>query len=417
MRSVVDGIDFSHGSLLARLDGQRLDIVEASLQGAGGAGGGQLTLTGSAVWLPIEGTTGTALSRVRMELDATAKGLRVSTRADRRLAVSGTLAARLNEARLTIRGALTADQALFVLPEGSAPRLGDDVVVHRAPSNGTAPGTSRGAPAARATAATPSLPSPATTPNAVALATPDARRLTTEVTLTLNPGPDFQVRGHGLATRLEGSLELRHNTASGQALRLGGELRTVRGTYKAYGQQLSIDQGVLRFNGTYDNPALAILAIRPNLQQRVGVQIGGTALSPVVRLYAEPDLADAEKLSWLVLGRSAASGGAESAMLQQAALALLGGNGKSLSAGLTEALGLDELSVHGAASNADGGTGNATFTLGKRLSRDFYVSYERSLTGTLGTLYVFYDLSRRVTVRAQTGEQSAIDLIFTVPYD
>ena len=137
----------------------------------------------------------------------------------------------------------------------------------------------------------------------------------------------------------------------------------------------------------------------------------------MVRLYAEPDMPDAEKLSWLVLGRSAANGGAESAMLQQAALALLGGNGKNLTANLTEALGLDELSVRGAASNADGSTSSATFTLGKRLSRDFYVSYERSLTGTLGTLYIFYDLSRRVTVRAQTGEQSAIDLIFTVPYD
>jgi translocation and assembly module TamB len=30
---------------------------------------------------------------------------------------------------------------------------------------------------------------------------------------------------------------------------------------------------------------------------------------------------------------------------------------------------------------------------------------------------VFYDLSQRFTVRAQAGQQSAVDLIFTVPYD
>ncbi|MBK6293629.1 MAG: translocation/assembly module TamB domain-containing protein [Rhodoferax sp.] len=409
VRSLADGIDFSHGSLLARLDGQRLDIVQASLQGAGGTSGGQLTITGSAVWLPAQGTantTGAALPRMRMELDATARALRVSTRVDRRLAVSGTISARLQEARLAIRGTLTADQALFVLPEDSAPRLGDDVEVHRTPAGGTASGTPRSVTVASAAAT-----------SATTATTPNANHLSTEVALTLDPGPDFQVRGQGLATRLAGSLALRHNTTNGQPPRLTGELRTVRGSYKAYGQQLSIEHGVLRFNGPYDNPALDILAIRPNLQQRVGVQITGTALSPVVRLYAEPDLPDAEKLSWLVLGRNAASGGAESAMLQQAALALLGGNGKNLTAGLTEALGLDELSVRGAASNADGSTNNATFTLGKRLSRDFYVSYERSLTGTLGTLYIFYDLSRRVTVRAQAGEQSAIDLIFTVPYD
>jgi translocation and assembly module TamB len=56
-------------------------------------------------------------------------------------------------------------------------------------------------------------------------------------------------------------------------------------------------------------------------------------------------------------------------------------------------------------------------TLGKRISRDFYVAYERSLAGTLGTISIFYDLSRRFTLRASTGEQSAIDLIFTVRYD
>jgi translocation and assembly module TamB len=145
----------------------------------------------------------------------------------------------------------------------------------------------------------------------------------------------------------------------------------------------------------------------------VGVQISGTALSPVVRLYADPDLPDAEKLAWLVVGRSGASGGAESALLQQAAMALLGGSGGGLTGNLASAIGLDEISFSGGLS----GTAGASVTLGKRVSRDFYMAYERSLAGTLGTLYIFYDLSRRLTLRAQTGEQSAIDLIFTIRYD
>lgn len=68
-------------------------------------------------------------------------------------------------------------------------------------------------------------------------------------------------------------------------------------------------------------------------------------------------------------------------------------------------------------SNSESSTNGATVTLGKRLSRDFYVAYERSVSGTLGTLYIFYDLSRRFTLRAQAGEQSAVDLIFTLRYD
>jgi translocation and assembly module TamB len=115
------------------------------------------------------------------------------------------------------------------------------------------------------------------------------------------------------------------------APRLTGEVRTVKGSYKAYGQQLEIEQGVLRFAGPYDNPSLDVRAIRPNITQRVGVEITGTVLTPRVRLFSDPSLPDAEVLAWLVLGRSASGGGAEAAVLQQAALALLGGSGKGLS--------------------------------------------------------------------------------------
>ncbi len=165
------------------------------------------------------------------------------------------------------------------------------------------------------------------------------------------------------------------------------------------------------------DPALDILAIRPNLTQRVGVQITGTALLPRVRLYAQPELPDAEKLSWLVVGRAAASGGAEAALLQQAALALLGSKSGGMSGGLASSLGLDELSFRGAANNADGTTTEGAVTLGKRFSRNFYAAYERSISGALGTLFVFYDLSQRFTVRAQAGQQSAVDLIYTFQYD
>ena len=83
---------------------------------------------------------------------------------------------------------------------------------------------------------------------------------------------------------------------------------------------------------------------------------------------------------------------------------------------------MDEISVRSGSDGdplATAGTGatGATVTLGKRISRDFYVAYERSLAGTVGTLSIFYDLSRRFTLRAQTGEQSAVDLIFTMRYD
>jgi translocation and assembly module TamB len=135
-----------------------------------------------------------------------------------------------------------------------------------------------------------------------------------------------------------------------------------------------------------------------------------------VKLYSEPPLSDAETLSWVVLGRAAAANGGEAVLMQQAALALLGKVGLSTSGGnLANRFGLDELGFKGP------GTGGeltaSAVTVGKRFAKDFYVTYERSLAGTLGTFYIFYDLTRRLTLRGEAGEHNGVDLIYTVKFD
>lgn len=385
LRSVVDGIEFGNGRLRASLEGTRMRISEFTLQGAGDKGtGGSLTAQGEAGWIA---------GKPQVQLSASLQRLRASIRTDRQLTVSGDVQASLQGDQTELTGKLVIDQARIILPDEGTPKLGTDVVVR------TASGAAVGQKA------------PAQTSGEVA----DKAARPVKLAVQLDLGRDFQIQGKGIDTRVRGTLAL-----SGTSLnnpRLNGTIRTSGGQYRAYGQRLNVEQGLLRFTGAIDNPTLDILAIRPNLTQRVGVQITGTALLPSVRLYAQPELADAEKLSWLVVGRASAAGGAEAALLQQAALALLGSKAGGMSGGLAASLGLDELSFRGASSNADGTTSGGAVTLGKRFSRNFYAAYERSMSGALGTLYVFYDLSRRFTVRAQAGEQSAVDLIFTIPYD
>lgn len=385
LRSVVDGIEFGNGRLRAKLDGTRMRINEFTLQGADDKGtGGVLTAQGEAGW--VDG-------KPQVQLNAKLERLRASIRTDRQLTVSGEVQAGLKGQQSELTGKLLVDQARIILPDEGTPQLGDDVVLR----------STRGAAAGQKA---PAQTSGETVDR-------DARPVKLAVELDL--GRDFRIQGKGIDTRVRGTLAL-----SGETLReprLNGTINTAGGQYRAYGQRLDVEQGMLRFTGAIDNPSLDILAIRPNLTQRVGVQITGTALLPRVRLYAQPELPDAEKLSWLVVGRSSASGGAEAALLQQAALALLGSKGGGMSGGLAASLGLDELSYRGASSNTDGSTTESALTLGKRFSRNFYAAYERTISGALGTLYVFYDLSQRFTVRAQAGQQSAVDLIFTVPYD
>lgn len=392
VRSAVQGIEFSQGQLRARVHGQQVDLEQLSLRGAG-AQGGELQTQGHLTWLPSPAGSANAspLGQVSMVLNMQAKALRVSNRADRRLAISGQVKAQMHKGQLQLRGQIQANQGLFILAEDSTPTLGNDVVV-------------TGSRSARA-AVTSDTP----TQGPSIIGTPD-------VQVTLDLGPDFQVQGHGLTTRLTGQLNLLSNASTKGIPRLNGEVSTQGGRYKAYGQNLNIETGLLRFNGPYDNPLLDILAIRPNLSQRVGVQISGSAMNPKVRLYSDPELPDADKLAWLVLGRSGANGGAESAVLQQAALALFSSNGKTMSGEMAGALGLDEISLANG-SRSDASATGAAVTLGKRLSKDFYLVYETSLKGTFGSFYVFYDLSRRLTLRAQTGQDNALDLIYTVRKD
>ncbi len=384
LRSVVDGFEFGNGRLRASVDGTRMRISEFSLRGAGANdAGGQLRAEGEASWL--NGAPQVALTA---QLDR----LRASIRSDRQVTLSGKLQASLTGLAANISGALNVDQARIVLPDESTPQLGADVQIK--------------------TTQTAKVSQPA------ASAAPPTSRVT-KIDVQIDLGKDFRIEGKGINTRMRGTLNLLGDSVG--APRLLGTIATVGGEYAAYGQRLDIETGVLRFTGPIDNPTLNILAIRPNLTQRVGVEITGTALLPTVRLYAQPDLPDAEKLAWLVLGRSSAAGGAEAALLQQAALALLGSKSGGMSGGLASALGLDELSIRApsssaSASSSDTAAGGA-ITLGKRFSRNFYAAYERSLSGTVGTLFMFYELSRRFTVRAQAGEQAAIDLIFTVPYE
>jgi translocation and assembly module TamB len=408
VRSLLDGVDLHDGQLRATLAGDRIDVTELRLKGGRASGariagfsgnrtpppvdGGSLQGSGSVRWGPGSGSGG--VPDLRMDFKARADHLQVLVRADRQASVSGTLEATLRERQFKLRADLRIDRASILLPDASAPSLGSDVVVRSRARDEAAQKNAQQAASAAQRAETVLPP---------------------EVAITLDLGNDFAFQGQGIATRLEGQLEIRSTGVPNAPPRIFGEVRTVAGRYRALGQMLDVETGLARFNGPYNNPSLDVLALRPNIEVRAGVQVTGTALSPRVRLYSEPDLPDAEKLSWVVLGRSAASGGAEAAVLQQAALALLGGKGGSGSSKVASRLGLDEIGFKGPGSGEDA-TG-AALTFGKRVSKNLYLTYERSLSGTLGTLYIFYDLSQRLRLRAQTGASTGLDLIYTLRYE
>lgn len=378
-RSVIDGIDMSGGELDARFDGDRVVIERLQVQGAGGTSGGRLSGQGEVTWVRQADGVG----RPALMLRLTADQWRVLARADRRLTLSGSLNVDARPPEVVLTGQWLVNQALLLLPDEATPHLGRDVIV-------------RGS----------SIPLPVTA------RLPFQTRMAIDVDL----GNRFDVRGLGVDTTLRGAVRL--DVRPGQLTpQLSGDIQVTRGTYRAYGQQLSIARGLVRFNGAPDNPSLDILAVRPHPSQTVGVEVTGTAQQPRATLFADPDMPDSEKLAWLVLGRPASGAGAEAAVLQQAALALFSTQGSNRSEPLAKTLGLDELTLQGEGVNADGTTTSAAVTLGKRLSDQLYVSYSRSVAGASGTVAIFLDLSRFLTLRAQAGDDNALDILFTRAFD
>jgi translocation and assembly module TamB len=140
------------------------------------------------------------------------------------------------------------------------------------------------------------------------------------------------------------------------------------------------------------------------------VAISGTPVNPRVRLFSEPELSEIDKLSWLVMGRASDGlGRTDTALLQRAALALLSGEGNSPTDQLTKAIGLDEISLR----QSDGEVRETVISLGKQLSRRWYVGYERGLNATAGNWQLIYRIARRFTLRAQSGADNSLDLIWT----
>jgi translocation and assembly module TamB len=371
VHNIVQGVDWRDASLHVALQGAGARIESFTAR----AGDGTLSGTGEL-----------RLGEVpRVQLNVQADKFAALQRVDRRIVVSGT-ADLVGEPRsVALNGRLRIDQGRIDISQSDAPSLDDDVAVRRGPEDDAA--AANGNRARR-----------------------DAeRRIALDVQIDLGDG--LVLRGRGVDTRLAGELRI---TSPANKLAMHGTVRAVDGTYAAYAQKLSIDRGLIVFTGTPNNPRLDIEATRPNTEEvRVGVAITGTAQNPRVRLFSDPEMSDTDKLSWLVLGRASEGlGRTDLALLQRAAYALLSGESEAPS--VVEMVGLDELSVRQDDSTSSDGTVRETVvSLGKQLSRRWYVGYERSLNAVAGTWQLVYRAAQRFTLRAQTGAQNSLDMIWT----
>ena len=184
-----------------------------------------------------------------------------------------------------------------------------------------------------------------------------------------------------------------------------------------------------------DNPGLDVRAVRKGLAVEPGVQIGGTAQKPVVKLISDPELADAEKLAWLVLGHGPEQMGAgDATLLFSAAGGLLGNDSGNVVQQLKKTFGFDEFGLRqgnigdtggrqpssrvagGNSIDTAGTTGQQILSVGKRLSSNALVSYEQTLGRAEGIVKLTVNLTRQIAVIGRAGSDNALDVFYTLSF-
>jgi len=238
------GLHWTEGVLRARIGNGQLAVDEFSFL----AGDGRFTATGTVAAAPGKDAPG-ATTVSGTDIDWRADKLRVTNRPDLRLIVSGAGKLDFQDGHLRVSGAVNVDEGQVDFDRPGRARLGDDVIVAgREPR--PAAGASR------------------------------FGKMPLGIDLEVDLGRNLAVSGEGLQAKVAGKVRI--SAVPDAAMSAKGTIRAVNGTYFAFGQRLTVDRGLLIFDGPIDNPALDIVALRPNLQVQAGVAVTGTVRVPRV---------------------------------------------------------------------------------------------------------------------------------------
>ncbi|QEY23880.1 translocation/assembly module TamB domain-containing protein [Neisseria animalis] len=364
-RNQAQGIILDNGVLRSRLQGQRWVIDSLKFHR-----GGTVELSG-----------GVSLDNNApdVDVDIVFDRYRTLSRPNRRLALSGKAKVRYNEAHgVALTGGLKADFGMFGFQNASMPTTDDDVVI-------------LGEEHKTQTATTP---------------------IYMDLDIDLNDNVRFVAEG--LNVTLGGKLKL--SARPNETVQGVGSINVVKGSYKAYGQDLEIKKGVISFVGPLTNPNLNIRAERRLSPVGAGVEVLGNLDNPRITLVADEPMSEKDKLSWLILNRASSGSDSDNAALSAAAGALLAGQ-------LNDRVGLvDDIGFTSQQSrNAETGEMNPAeqvLTVGKQLTNELYAGYEFGITSTKQSVKLVYQLTRSLQAVARIGNlSSGGELKYSIRFD
>lgn len=220
-------------------------------------------------------------------------------------------------------------------------------------------------------------------------------------------GDNIDFAGFGLTTDVTG--RLRYTRDRSRTNQLHGSLSLPEGDFKAYGQELKIENGQINFTGPVGNPGLDVRASKKVDTIITGIWLHGTINHPKTELYSVPSMNEADILSYMLTGKPLSNASNQEGSNVSAV---------ALTMGLKQAMpmlqriggefGLSDISVDSGPMGSGG-----SIAAGKQLSDKLYVKYQYGLVGAVGRFVVELALTDRIKIEMGSGEVDTVDITYS----
>ncbi|CAM3866005.1 translocation/assembly module TamB domain-containing protein [Vibrio aquimaris] len=233
-----------------------------------------------------------------------------------------------------------------------------------------------------------------------------------ETNVNISIGDELKLSAFGLEGNLSGNLNVSQRD---KGPFVTGEVNIINGSYRSFGQDLIIQQGKILMNGPVDQPFVQITAIRnpDNTQDdyTAGIKVIGPVDEPSVTIFSEPNLPQANALSYLLRGRDIdgeSGGNSVTSTLIGLSLAKSG----RVVGEIGEAFGVQDLQLDTAGSGDE-----SQVTVSGYVLPGLQVKYGVGIFDSVGEFTVRYRLMQDLYVEAMSGLDSAVELLYQFEFN
>ncbi|WP_442878667.1 autotransporter assembly complex protein TamB [Brenneria sp. g21c3] len=226
--------------------------------------------------------------------------------------------------------------------------------------------------------------------------------------LTIRIGDDVRLDAYGLKASLQGDLKM---TQDERGLGINGQVNIPSGRFKAYGQDLIVQKGLILFSGPPDQPVLNIEAVRnpDNTADDVtaGVRVTGMASAPKLEVFSNPTMSQQEALSYLLRGEGLGSSGADSSAMTSMLIGLGVAQSGQVVGKIGEAFGVSNLAL-----DTQGVGDDSQVVVSGYVLPGLQVKYGVGIFDSLATLTLRYRLMPKLYLEAVSGIDQALDVLY-----